>query len=45
MLKGHNEETLAFDIRNSINAIGKITGETTEIDILDHIFSNFCIGK
>ncbi|MCK5541390.1 MAG: tRNA uridine-5-carboxymethylaminomethyl(34) synthesis GTPase MnmE [Desulfobacterales bacterium] len=45
MLNEHNEETLAFDIRNSLNALGKITGETTEIDILDHIFSNFCIGK
>ena len=45
MLKGQNEETLAFDIKNSINALGKITGETAEIDILDNIFSNFCIGK
>jgi tRNA modification GTPase len=45
LLNGHNEETLAFDIRNCINALGKITGETAEIDILDNIFSNFCIGK
>jgi len=45
MLNGYYEETLAFDIRNSINALGKITGETAEIDILDNIFSNFCIGK
>ena len=45
ILKGLNEETLAFDIKNSITALGKITGETAEIDILDNIFSNFCIGK
>ncbi len=45
LLNGHNEETLAFDIRNCINALGKITGETAEIDILDNIFRNFCIGK
>jgi tRNA modification GTPase len=45
MLNRQSEEALAFDIRNSINALGKITGETAEIDILDHIFSNFCIGK
>ncbi|MCP3899533.1 MAG: GTP-binding protein, partial [Desulfobacteraceae bacterium] len=45
MLNGQAEETIAFDIRNSIDALGKITGETAEIDILDHIFSNFCIGK
>lgn len=45
MIKGNSEETLAFDIKNSITALGKITGETAEIDILDNIFSNFCLGK
>ncbi len=45
MLNKQSEETLAFDIKNSIDALGKITGETAEIDILDNIFSNFCIGK
>ncbi len=45
LLNGLVEETLAYDIKNSIIALGKITGETAEIDILDNIFSNFCIGK
>ncbi len=45
ILRGQNEETLAFDIKNTINALGKITGETAEIDILDNIFASFCIGK
>ena len=45
MHKGQSEEALAFDIKNSIVALGKITGETAEIDILENIFSNFCIGK
>ena len=39
------EETLAIDIKNSIDALGTITGETAPLDILDTIFSNFCIGK
>lgn len=43
--QGREEETLALDIKESIEALGKITGETAGIDVLDHIFSNFCIGK
>jgi tRNA modification GTPase len=42
---GQEEETLAMDLKNSINCLGTITGETASIDILDTIFSNFCIGK
>lgn len=40
-----NEETLAMDIRDAANFLGEITGDTAGIDILDTIFSNFCIGK
>lgn len=39
------EETLAIDIRNAADFLGQITGDTAEIDILDNIFSSFCIGK
>ena len=39
------EDTLAFEIKQSIDALGTITGETASVDILDLIFSNFCIGK
>ncbi len=42
---GQEEETLALDVKNSIDSLGTITGETASIDILDAIFSNFCIGK
>lgn len=42
---GQEEETLAMDIKNSIDCLGTITGETASLDILDTIFSNFCIGK
>lgn len=38
-------ETLSIDIKNGIEALGEITGDTAGVDILDHIFSRFCIGK
>lgn len=38
-------ELAAVDIRAAVAALGKITGETVEPDILDDIFSRFCIGK
>ena len=40
-----DEETLAIDIRNAADCLGEITGDTAGIDILDTIFSNFCLGK
>jgi tRNA modification GTPase len=45
LLTGQPEETLAIDLKNSIDLLGSITGETASIDILDTIFNNFCIGK
>jgi tRNA modification GTPase len=42
---GASGELLAIDLRDSLAAIGEITGETTPDDILDIIFSSFCIGK
>ena len=39
------EETMAIDLKNSIDSLGTITGETASLDILDNIFNNFCIGK
>jgi tRNA modification GTPase len=38
-------EFLAIDLRESLQALGEITGETTPNEILDRIFSRFCIGK
>jgi tRNA modification GTPase len=42
---GLPRELAATDIRASIDALGEITGETTSEDILDIIFSSFCVGK
>ncbi len=38
-------ELAAFDIRDALDCLGDIAGETTTEDVLDRIFSNFCIGK
>jgi tRNA modification GTPase len=38
-------DLLALDIRTSLQYLGEITGEITNEDQLDYIFSKFCIGK
>jgi tRNA modification GTPase len=38
-------EFIAADLRITIDALSEITGEITTDDILNNIFSNFCIGK
>jgi tRNA modification GTPase len=38
-------DLLALDIRSSLYYLGEITGEVTNDDQLDYIFSKFCIGK
>jgi tRNA modification GTPase len=36
---------MAIDIRKSLHYLGLITGEITTEDLLENIFSKFCIGK
>ena len=38
-------EVIAVDLRSSLDAMGEIVGKTTTEDILDRIFSQFCVGK
>jgi tRNA modification GTPase len=42
---GLGNELIAIDLRSSLNYLGEIIGLTTPDDILDNIFSKFCIGK
>jgi len=40
-----NPEIVAEEIREALLIIGKLLGKVTDDDILDGIFSGFCIGK
>ncbi|GAB4442136.1 MAG: tRNA uridine-5-carboxymethylaminomethyl(34) synthesis GTPase MnmE [Chloroflexi bacterium OHK40] len=42
---GHPADLIAGDLTAALNALGEITGETVGDDLLDVIFSRFCIGK
>ena len=38
-------ELVALDLRIAVNAVGEVVGKTATEDLLDAIFSQFCIGK
>jgi len=42
---GLSEEFTATELRSALNYLGEITGEVPTEEILDRIFSNFCVGK
>jgi len=42
---GISNDLLALDIRYALNHLGEITGQITTEDLLENIFSKFCIGK
>lgn len=42
---GMSQELLALDLRGALDALEEILGKVTAEDILDKIFSDFCIGK
>ncbi|HAW28103.1 MAG TPA: tRNA uridine-5-carboxymethylaminomethyl(34) synthesis GTPase MnmE, partial [Planctomycetaceae bacterium] len=39
------EELVAIEIREALQHLGQIVGQVYTDDILDRIFSKFCIGK
>jgi tRNA modification GTPase len=49
LLEGINTQVtsdfLAMDIKQALHYLGEITGAVTTDDLLDNIFSKFCIGK
>ncbi|HEX7829688.1 MAG TPA: GTPase, partial [Thermoanaerobaculia bacterium] len=42
---GLDEQMVVVDLYRAANALGALTGAITRDDILDEIFSKFCIGK
>ena len=42
---GVSNDLVAADIRRALYSLGEITGEITTDDLLDNIFTKFCIGK
>ena len=44
-LPDRNLELLALDLRDALQAVGSVTGQTATDEVLDIIFSSFCIGK
>jgi tRNA modification GTPase len=42
---GMSADFIVIDLRSAWEKLGEITGETVGEDIIDQIFSQFCIGK
>ncbi len=38
-------EIVAFELRNGLELLGEITGQTIDDEVMDSVFSQFCLGK
>lgn len=45
LMSGMSEDFVVIDLRSVWEKLGEITGDTLGEDIIDEIFSRFCIGK
>lgn len=43
--RGITPDLLAVDLSEALEALGEITGEVTSAEVLDRMFSTFCVGK
>jgi tRNA modification GTPase len=42
---GASPDAIALDLQDAVNALGEITGEVSSADVLETMFSRFCVGK
>ena len=45
MTQGLSGELLSMDLQDCLSALGEVTGQITNAEVLSNIFSKFCIGK
>ncbi len=45
LTQGLSGELLSMDLNDCLNALGEVTGQITNSEVLANIFSKFCIGK
>ena len=43
--RGLSEDLIAMDIRQALHFLGEVTGDVSTDNLLENIFSKFCIGK
>ena len=42
---GMSEDFFSIDLRNAYASLGRMIGEEVEDDLVEEIFSRFCLGK
>ena len=45
MIKKTSPDIIAIDLKSALDNLAEIAGETATEDLLENIFSLFCIGK
>jgi tRNA modification GTPase len=45
MAAGLTPDAILTDAEEALNALGELTGRTAREELVDRIFSRFCVGK